>query len=147
MKKKYYFVILFLVLVIFLSGCSGGGIVTPATDEAKIKSVINEYFLAINDQNWSKAKGYCVYGSDQYYSTCVFEDAANVLEQYYVNVTVTCFTNISNVSVNGTYASAFVSINLIVTAGYYYESDSISGYYYLQKTGNNWKIYGGKGFE
>ncbi|MBU2598471.1 MAG: hypothetical protein KKC53_04750 [Actinobacteria bacterium] len=147
MKKKYYFVILFLVLAIFLTGCSGGGIVTPATDEAKIKSVINEYFLAINDQNWSKAKSYCVYGSDQYYSTCLFEDAVNVLEQYYGNVTVTCFTNISNVSVNGSYASAFVSINLIATAGYYYESDSISGYYYLQKTGNNWKIYDGKGFE
>jgi len=32
MKKKYYFVILFLVLAIFLSGCSGGGIVTPSTN-------------------------------------------------------------------------------------------------------------------
>lgn len=50
-------------------------------------------------------------------------------------------------SVNGSEASAFVSINLVATAGYYYESDSISGNYYLQKTGNNWKIYGGKGFE
>lgn len=40
----------------FLVGCAGGGIVTPAGDEAAIKSVVNEYFLAINDQNWSKAK-------------------------------------------------------------------------------------------
>jgi len=30
-------------------GC--GGVVTPVTDEAKIKMVINEYVLAINDQN------------------------------------------------------------------------------------------------
>ena len=50
-------------------------------------------------------------------------------------------------SVNGSYASAFISINLVTTAGDYYESDSISGYCYLQKTGNNWKIYDGKGFE
>ena len=32
MKKKYYFVILFLVLAIFSSGCSGGGIVIPSTN-------------------------------------------------------------------------------------------------------------------
>jgi len=32
MKKKCFFVILFLVLAIFLSGCSGGGIVTPSTN-------------------------------------------------------------------------------------------------------------------
>ena len=31
MKKKYYFVILFLVLAVFLSGCSGGGITPPIT--------------------------------------------------------------------------------------------------------------------
>jgi hypothetical protein len=144
-KKKYFLVVLFLTLAIFLSGC--GGIVTPATDEANVKSVLNEYFLAINDLNWGKAKGYCVYGSDQYYSTSGFEDAANLLEQYYGSVNVTCFTNISNVSVDGSDASAFVSINLVVTAGYDYASDSISGNYYLQKIGNNWKIYDGQGFE
>jgi len=38
MKRKYYLVILFLILAIFLVGCSGGGIVTPATDEASILS-------------------------------------------------------------------------------------------------------------
>ncbi|TFB08816.1 hypothetical protein E3V08_02455 [Candidatus Atribacteria bacterium MT.SAG.1] len=58
MKKKTFSIILVLILAIFLSGCSGG-IVTPVNDEAEVKSVIREYFLAINDQNWSKAKGYC----------------------------------------------------------------------------------------
>jgi len=33
MKKKCYFVILFLVLAIFLSGCASGGIVTTVTGE------------------------------------------------------------------------------------------------------------------
>ncbi len=31
MKKKYYFVILFLVLAIFLSGCGSGGTTPPIT--------------------------------------------------------------------------------------------------------------------
>jgi uncharacterized protein YceK len=79
-KRKYFLVVLFLTLAIFLSGC--GGIVTPATDEAKIKSVIYDYFLAINDQNWSKAKNCCIYESDRYYATCVMEDAVNALAQY-----------------------------------------------------------------
>ena len=101
MKRKYFLVVLFLILAIFLSGC--GGVVTPATDEAKVKSVINEYFLAINDQNWSNAKSYCVYGSDRYYATCVLEDYINSLYQYGV-VTLTCIVSISNVSIYGNYA-------------------------------------------
>jgi len=56
LKRKLFLVVLFSVLVILLSGCSG--VVTPVNDEAAVKSVIHEYFLAINDQNWSKAKGY-----------------------------------------------------------------------------------------
>ena len=69
------------------------------------------------------------------------EDAANTLQQYYGTVTITCFANISNVSVNGSYASAYVNVNIIVTAGYYYDTDSDSGYLYLQKVGNSWKLY------
>ena len=141
MKRKYYFVVLFLILAMFLVGCSGGGIVTPATDEAKVKSVIQDYYLAINDQNWSKVKSYCVYGSDQYYKVSVMEDTANMVQQYYGTLTITCFANVSDVSVNGNYASAYSDVNIIVTAGYYYDAASDSGYLYLQKVGNSWKIY------
>ena len=43
MKRKYYVIILFLVLAIFLSGCSGGGIVTAATEteEEDFQEVVN----------------------------------------------------------------------------------------------------------
>ena len=78
MKRKCLLILTILVLAIFLSGCSGG-IVTPSTDEAKIESVIEEYFMAINNQNWSKAKNYCVYGSDIYYEPCILEDGINTL--------------------------------------------------------------------
>jgi len=42
-KRKYYFIILFLVLAIFLTGCSGGGIVTPTTEteEGDFQEVVN----------------------------------------------------------------------------------------------------------
>jgi len=65
MKRKYFLVVLVLILAMFLVGCGSGGVVTPATDEAKIKSVINEYFLALSNQNWSKAKNCCVYGNEK----------------------------------------------------------------------------------
>lgn len=43
MKRKYFFVVFFLVLAIFLTGCSGGGIVTPTTDteEGDFQEVVN----------------------------------------------------------------------------------------------------------
>ena len=139
MKRKYFLVGLFLMLVMFLAGC-GSGIVTPATDEEKVKSVIQEYFLAINDQNWSKAKGCCVYGSDVYYETCILEDGINALYQYASVVTITCFITISNVSVYDSYANAYCSGSITITADYYSESDNASGYLYLRKVGNDWKI-------
>jgi len=141
MKRKYYFVILFLVLAIFLSGCGSSGIVTPATDEAKIKIVINEYFLAINDQNWSKAKGYCVYGSDRYYAICQIESAVNSLYAYCNVVTINAYGDIQNVSINGNYSQAYCYVSMIMTACGYYDSESKYTYYYLQKIGNSWKLY------
>ena len=140
MKRKGFLLLSILILVIFLTGCTGG-VVTPATDEAKVKSVIQDYYLAINDQNWSKVKSYCIYGSEQYYKVSVMEDAVNTLQQYYGTVTITCFANISNVSVNGNYASAYINVTVVITAGYNYDSESDSGYLYLQKVGNSWKLY------
>jgi len=131
--------ILFLIFTIFLSGC--GGITTPATDETKVKNVLQNYYLAINDQNWNKVKSYCIYGSDQYYKVSVMEDAVNALQQYYGTVTITCFANISNISVNGSYASAYINVNILVIAGYYYDTAYDSGYLYLQKVSNTWKLY------
>ena len=138
MKKKYFLVVLFLILAMFLVGC---GVVTPDTDEAKVRIVIQDYYLAINDQNWNKVKDCCVYGSDQYYKVSLMEDAVNALQQYYGIVTITCFANISNVSVYGSYASAYINVTVVVTAGYYYDSASDYGYLYLQKIGNSWKLY------
>lgn len=140
MRRKYFLLSLVLVLAIFLSGCSGG-IVTPATDEAKVRSVINEYYLALSTMNWSKAKSYCVYGSDRYYATAAMEQFANDLAQY-GGGNISCIVDISNVSISGNYAKAYISLNIIYSFGGYYDTESVSHYYYLQKVGNDWKIYG-----
>jgi hypothetical protein len=141
MKEKYYLVTLVLILAIFLSGCSGGGIATPATDEAKIKSVINEYSLAKNDQNWSKAKSYCIYESESYYKVCQMEDLMNTLYAYCNTITLNVYADIQNVSINGNYSQAYCYVSVLITACGYYESDAKYYYYYLQKVGNSWKIY------
>jgi len=139
MKMKYYFVIFFLILAMFLVGCGGG--VTPATDEAKIKSVINEFCLAINDQDWSKAKSYCVYGSEAYYQICYIEDMFNTLYLYYGLITINYYINILNVSIYGNYSEVYGYLTLVMTADGYYDSDSGYFWQYLQKVGNTWKIY------
>jgi len=141
MKRKYFFVVLFLILAIFLSGCSGGSGVTPATDGAKIRSVINEYFLALNDQNWSKAKSYCVYGSDRYYAVCQAEDLANTAYLYCNQVTVNAVVNIIDVSISGSYSQVYSYVSYLITYCGYYEADEGYSYLNLQKIGNSWKLY------
>ena len=138
MRSKYYLVILLLVLAIFLSGC---GVVTPDVDEAKVKGVINEYFLAMSNQNWSKAKNCCVYGSDRYWATCQGEVLINSLYEYCNIVTINFYADILSVSIYGDYSEAYLYLTALITACGYYESDSRHGYYYLQKIGNSWKIY------
>jgi len=141
MKRKYFFVVLFLILAMFLVGCGGGGIVTPATDEAKIKSVVNEYYLALNNQDWSKAKSYCIYASDKYYKTCQIEDLVNTGYQYCSIVTINAIVDIQNVSINGDYGQAYCDFSILISYCGYFESDNSNGTLYLQKIGNTWKLY------
>ena len=140
MKKKYFLVILVLILTIFLSSC--GGIVLPATDEAKIKSVINGYFLDINNQDWSKAKSYCVYGSSSYNGLCETEAFVNDIYLHCNIITINAVIDIQNVSINDNYATVSIYVNTLITGCgeeyYAYERD---GEFTLQKVGNSWKIY------
>lgn len=140
MKRKCTSILILLILAIFLTGCTGG-VVTPLTDEQKIKNVIQEYYLALNDQNWSKAKSYCIYESDKYYKTCVIEDVINTLYLYCNIVTINTYVSISDVSIYGNYSDAYCYVYVTISACGYFESDSGYGYLYLQKVGNSWKLY------
>jgi len=138
MKRKCFLVVLVLLLAIFLSGC---GIVLPTTDEAKIKSVINEYCLALNNQDWSKAKSCCVYGSDAYNSVCDLEELINDALLSCDMITINLVIDIQNVSINGNYATVSTYASLLMTGcGDYYTSEGECDSR-LQKVGNSWKIY------
>jgi len=84
MMKGFYhcFVILIMIFSLFflLIGCSGIGlpdIEVPVTDEEKIENVINDFFLALNEQDWEKAKSLCVIDSIWYDFVSNFERAVN----------------------------------------------------------------------
>jgi len=137
MKRKYFLVGLVLIFAMFLSGC--GGLVTPVTDESKVKTVIQEYFLAINNQNWIKAKSCCVYESNVYEFTCALE-AGDALYQNIPVVTIIFSVDIFDVSISGSYATAYSSVIAVTTTYYGSYSDIGLLNIYLQKVGNYWKI-------
>jgi len=139
MKRKLFLVVLVLLLAIFLSGC--GGIVLPATDEAKIKSVMNEYYLALNNQDWSKAKSCCVYGGLTYDAVCEMEADFNDAYLYCDMITIHVVIDIQNVSINGNYASVSTYTSLLMTGCDDYYAEEGEGFLTLQKVGNSWKIY------
>jgi len=136
MKRKCFLVVLVLLLAIFLSGC---GIVLPTTDEAKIKSVMNEYCLALNNQDWSKAKSCCVYGSEAYNELCSME-----VNLYWDcdTITINYVIDIQNVSIDGNYATVSLYVNALVTGcGYEYYAYEGEGEFTFKKVGNSWKLY------
>jgi len=103
-------------------------------------SIVLPYFLALNDQNWSKAKSYCVYDSEAYYDTCDLEGKINTFIDQYTSATITFLVTISNVTITGSDASAYGSGTVVITTGSNSVSESASGNCYLQKVDNNWKI-------
>ena len=142
MKRKYFLVVLFLILAMFLSGCSGGGIVTPATDEAKVESVIQNYALAMNDQDWSKAKSCCIYGSGEYNTIAYIKDVLDNYNSYHLEY-INIYIDIYDVHIYGDYSEVYSYATLVVSeCGNVY---SASGYFwqYLQKIDNTWKINNG----
>ena len=141
MKTKTFLIITLLILAIFLSGCGSSGIITPTTDEAKIKSVVYEYFLAINDQNWNKAKGYCIYGSDRYYAVCQAEDLMTTAHLLCPTVTINAVVEIFDVSIYGNYGEVYSYVYIVITHCGEYEITEGYSYLELQKIGNSWKLY------
>ena len=81
MNKKLFYLSILLVFISILYGCSGQPTIPGPSinEEAQIKSVIHEYWLAISNQNWNKARSYCVYGSSPYYSVSQIENIVNNL--------------------------------------------------------------------
>jgi len=135
MKRKILLLVLIIFWVLTLLGCNGGII----TDESKVRDVIDEYFLAINNQEWNKAKSYCIYESDIYYETCDLEEYIDSL--YPSVVIINCQVDIFNIIVTGNYASAYIDGTLTIITDDHPITDNSSGHFYLQKVDDSWKIY------
>jgi hypothetical protein len=144
MKRKCFLTLTILVFAIFLSGCSDG-IGIPSTDEAKIKSVINEYFSALNVQNWSKAKSYCVYESEIYNDVVQLENTVNTYcFPYTCYIVIAIYPTIIDVYINsGILSCVYCQINDFSTAAgnNLNNTQSYIMYYHLEKIGNSWKLF------
>jgi len=128
-KKKKLLVIFVLLIAFFITGCTVPSTYT-GSDEAKIESVIKQFFSALNNQNWSKAKSCCVYGSDAYEAICEFENDVNYLEKICGYVKINTYVNVDNISISGNYAYVICDAR----------TDSLGVYYHdfliTQKRGN-----------
>jgi hypothetical protein len=138
-KKKKLLVIFVLLIAFFITGCTVPSTYT-GSDEAKIESVIKQFFSALEYQNWSKAKSCCVYGSDAYEAICEFENDVNYLETICGYVKINTYVNVANISISGNYAYVICDASLSISACGVTENNSEYGYLELSKIGNSWKL-------
>ncbi|PKP61314.1 hypothetical protein CVT91_03465 [Candidatus Atribacteria bacterium HGW-Atribacteria-1] len=140
MKRKYFFVVLFLILAMFLVGCSGGGIVSPATDEAKVKSVIQDYWFALSNRQYELAKTYCILNGKYYLAVEEYQDIP-----YVGSLTWTFEPYFNYVEITGNNAKANINLTSTVTVCFgdicSDESETIYNWsMHLTKIGGAWKL-------
>jgi len=140
MKRKYFLVVLFLLLAMFLVGCSGGGIVTPANDEAKVESVIQDYWLALSNRQYELAKSYCILYGEYYFLVEELQDI------FYVGSSTWTFEPYFNyVEITGNNAKANINLTSTVTVCFgdicSDESETIYNWsMHLTKSNGVWKL-------
>jgi len=143
-RNKIVLTILILsMIVLIFSGCGG-----TVSEETKVENVITNFFQALSDEDWNKARSYCVYDSLEYNSVTEIE------EQWNNNFGVSgveidldfVINNIDPIIVTDNYAQAHVYYTatlLLLYVGEPYLEELFDGdwWFYLQKVGNNWKLY------
>ena len=137
MKRKYFLVVLFLILAMFLSGCD-----VLTTDETNVRSIIEEYCQAINDQDWYKAKSCCIYGSGEFNAIAYIKDVLDNYSEWHVEY-INIYIDIYDVHIYGDYSEVYGYATLVVSVSGNVESNSDYFWQYLQKIDNTWKINNG----
>lgn len=138
--KKLALLILVVVLLLGLTGC---GVITPATDEEKVESVVSEYFLALSNQDWDKAKSCCVSDSVAYDGTLLIQTSIEGFDMIW-----SWIIDITSTSINGNYAEVYFDATVTaVIEGTESETPKDDITFYLQKVGNDWKIYDSENME
>ena len=147
MKRKCFLLGLFLILIMFLVGCSGIGLPdteAPITDEEKIEHVINDFFLALNEEDWEKAKSLCVDHSIWYDFVSNFERAV------YGNIDDTYILEFSYSISSFYFITGCTCPLLAIVFGEFFMSLTINGELQgfeewgiitLQKINNDWQLF------
>ena len=108
-------------------------------DETKITNTINGFWQAINDRDWDESKGYCIYDSEIYQEIVNIEQCYNLYGSYECDIPDNIVVNnINPIIINGDYVEACVYLTTIWGG----VETSGEGWLYLQKIGNDWKLYG-----
>jgi len=122
-------------------------LVEEVDDETKIINTIRKLYQALSDQDWDEARSCCVYGTE------VYESLNEAEEQFYwdnldVGGTLDFSYSSDNyeIVVNGEYAEAYCDTTALhIVDGEVIDEISGGVWWYLQKIGNDWKIYDGLG--
>jgi len=132
-------------LFFLLVGCSGLGIPdteVPIIDEVMIENVINDFFLALNAQDWDKAKSYCVIDSKWYDFVSDIETIINdnIYDIYILELSF----NINSIYITG------CTCNIGIVFGELFGSVIINGEIHefpeleiitLEKINNSWNLF------
>lgn len=129
MKSKILLLIFVMFLIFTLTGCVTPSIYIP--DEVEVEMVIQSFGLALNNQNWDKAKSYCKYDSQAY----TIVEAIESYVDYSNPETFTYQVDIVDIEV---YAAFFATAHVSIISTYIGKRD---GYIYLEKDWGTWKIY------
>lgn len=133
--------ILLITTIVIFSGCTG---TSSPNDEIEISNVIHEFFQALSGQDWNTARNCCVYGSTAYH------DVSDIEEKWYHDfgeiegVDIDYIVgNINTIIITGIYAEACVYVNgiLLYNGEIFEENPGETLIFYLQKIGNDWKLY------
>ena len=148
MRKKIFYISVFIIFVLLLSGCTTGKPTVPEmpTDEKLIRGVIKDYYSALSNKEWGLAKSYCVDGSWAYEWTGGRElYVNNLLSSGCKSVTQNYSSIISDIDIVGDEALAYSYLIVVVKCDgkelsypHSVDSDEII---VLQKIGNSWKIW------
>lgn len=138
--KLACFALILLLPCIFM-GCSGNMPLVPEyNQEAEIKSIINNYWTALNNRQYSQAKSYCVKNGKFY---TLAEEYQNL--PYFESIKTEFSTVINRVNVIG--ISATVNTSLTIAATVCFEdicatdSETINNFSIeLTKKSGQWKL-------
>jgi len=138
--KKIILLVLIILLVFTLIGCSG--IIVPPLphDKADILIMMNDYLLAMSNREYELAKTYCVLNGNAYQAVEVYQNVP------YIDSSTLIFTAYLNyLETNGN--NAEINIDLTLTATVCFddicssESETINNTsMYLIKINDIWKL-------